>query len=231
MLLVPSFIFILPILIIFLIINNKKSISIILFILGLFLILFPWSYRNSIIFNQPVFISTNGGVNLLLGNSEDTKYNSGTMVNLDKYYQYVKDNNLNEAEEDNYYKKEAILWIIKNPNIAINLYSAKLLNYFSAINKVATSNQNSTLKDLIAYISYYPILLLAFIRILLYKRFKFSNLEKLFYSIYIFNAFMTAIFFTRVRFRIPFDFLLIALASYSIFYLKIMYINLTKKYF
>ena len=229
MLLAPSFILVLPIFLLFILLKSKNNMSIFIFIIGIILVVFPWSYRNSKIFNKPVFISTNGGVNLLLGNSEYTKYNSGTMVNFDKYNKYTDKHTLNEAEKDSFYKREAFLWVINNPQRAFTLYWGKLLNHFASINKVATSTQNSSIKDIIAFLSYYPILFLAFIRLLLYRKFPFSDLEKLFYMIYIFNAFASAIFFTRVRFRLPFDFALIVLASYSIFYLKVTYIKSYKK--
>lgn len=221
---VPGLILILPAFVLYIYFDKtlltNKVILLFLFLIGIILITMPWSYRNSKLFHQPVFISTNGGLNLLLGNSENARYDTGALTDIAIYYDYAVENKFNEAERDNYFKEEAVAWIRDNPYDAFSLYFGKVLNYFHYTNTTSTEVEEIDLKNIISFISYYPILLLAFIRILWYKRFPISKLEGLFYLLYTFNAFASAIFFTRIRFRIPFDYLLIALASYGLFYLK-----------
>ena len=87
-----------------------------------------WSVRNYIIFGEPVFVSTNSGVNLLLGNSKNTLANSGVNVDLQDYR---PPSGLNEVEVDKYYRNEAIKFILSDPYRWLKLYTKKVANYFN----------------------------------------------------------------------------------------------------
>ena len=180
-----------------------------------------WTIRNYLAFNRFVLISTNGGINLLLGNSEYTGPNSGINVNIGKYEKAA--GHFNEIEKDNYYRNEALKFILHNKKHSIVLYIQKVLNYFNYKNKLYVRSESSSLRNLIMLISYGILLLLFLFRLFLFKQVKMTNPEKLVFIIYISNAFFSALFFTRIRFRIPFDILLII--GLSIFLL-----NFVKKY-
>jgi hypothetical protein len=47
----------------------------------------------------------------------------------------------------------------------------------------------------------------------MWRRYRFSYPELLLYLIYFGNAFLSAMVYTRIRYRLPFDFLLIAMVS------------------
>ena len=70
------------------------------------LLIAPWAYRNYQQFGHPVLISTNGGVNLWMGNHPGS--NGG--ANKEPVTPYD-----NEAERDAYLKREAISFILHNP--------------------------------------------------------------------------------------------------------------------
>ncbi|MGB6122822.1 MAG: hypothetical protein WBG80_13005, partial [Bacteroidota bacterium] len=68
-------------------------------------------------------------------------------------------------------------------------------------------------KDAAMLVTYGTLLVFVLLRFLLFRRYQVTDLEKLLFFLYISNAFVQAIFFTRIRLRLPFDFLLISLAA------------------
>jgi Dolichyl-phosphate-mannose-protein mannosyltransferase len=169
-----------------------------------------WSVRNYVVFGQPVFVSTNSGVNLLLGNSKNTTANSGVDVDLQDYR---PPNGLNEVEVDRYYRNEAIKFILSDPYRWLKLYTKKVANYFNY--EVAQVSQVRTVsfQNLIMGVTYGFLLITFIVRALFMRRYPMSRLEALLVVIYFVNALFSALFFTRIRFRLPFDTILIVLDS------------------
>lgn len=167
----------------------------------------PWIARNYMVFDAFVPVSTNGSVNLLLGNSEFTEPNSGIYVNVDKYLAVAEE--LPELEKARALQRFAVEWITEHPSEAAKLYVRKAMNYFNykADNVVAPGRIPDT-KDLIMMITYYPVLIIVVVRIFLSWKLPLSKAEWLMAAIYFINALLAAIFFTRLRFRLPFDGLL-----------------------
>ena len=188
-----------------------------IFLLSMCLVVVPWVLRSSLVFNKFVFISTNAGINLLYGNSENAEYDSG-LVDISKYM--AKTQGLNEAESDAYYKKSAVEWVKNNPEDAAILYFKKVLNNFNFKNKSSTNVENRFLINAMMFIAYYPLLLLVCIRTALRKRYEFTRDELLLYILYFGSAFVGAIVYSRIRYRIPFDFLLIAMVAIFMGHLK-----------
>jgi len=178
-----------------------------------FLPIGAWSARNYAVFNTFVFVSSNSGINLLLGNSENTTPNAGTNVDISKYSADAARLDLDEVERDRYYRSKAIEFIVSHKMLTVKLYCQKFLNYFHYRNKLATKAETSSAKDLIMLVTYGPLLLLFIFRIFFMKLLRPSPLEVLLIVLYISSAFLYAIFFTRIRFRLPFDFLLISVVA------------------
>jgi hypothetical protein len=171
----------------------------------------PWIVRNYEVFGKLIPVSTNGGINLLLGNSENTRSNSGVDVNLDHYISQT--GHLNEVERSSAYGRFALDWVSSNPAEAALLYVRKLVNYFNfRAEPVTRVTGTSAWQDWIMFFTYYPMLLLAVARLMLVRLKPLSRAEWLLLTLYVANAFLAAIFFTRVRFRLPFDGLLAVLA-------------------
>jgi len=168
-----------------------------------------WIIRSSLIFDRFVFISTNSGINLLYGNSENTGHDTG-VVDISRY---TPPAGLNEAEQDSYYKQRAKEWVMAHPAEAALLYLKKSANYFNFKNKLSTKSEESRFKDLLMAVSYYPLLIAAVVRCFLWRRFRFSWPELLMYLLYFGNAFLSAVVYTRIRYRIPFDFLLVMMVA------------------
>jgi hypothetical protein len=170
-----------------------------------------WSLRNYTVYGQFVFAS-NSGVNLLLGNSPLTGPNSGTNVDVDVIAPEAA--GLPEVQRDAALKKHAVEWIKGHPREFGWLFVKKLVNWFNYRNQLRTSGESSRVRDLVMALGYYPLLALALLLPLVKER-RLTELERYLYSSYGAAALAYAFFFSRIRFRVPFDFLLIILASGS----------------
>ena len=72
-----------------------------------------------------------------------------------------------------------------------------------------TGGAASRVTDVLLLLTYSPLLLLFVLRWLLFRTYPPSPLERVFALAYVANALLSALFFTRIRFRVPFDALLI----------------------
>lgn len=193
--------------------KNNKFAAATLFLVGCILAVAPWSVRNELTFGRHVLVSSNSGVNLLLGNSENAHPNSGVNTDINEYA--LKTKEMDEFDRDSYFRDEAIKWALNNPLKTAKLYFFKTVNYFNYRNELAVKRESTTLRDVLSFVSYYPLLLLAFLRLIFAYKFPMNDFEKFIAVLFLVSPFLHAIFFTRMRFRVPFDYLMIMLgASY-----------------
>jgi hypothetical protein len=169
----------------------------------------PWTVRNYVQFKVFVPISTNNGSNLFIGNSPISTPNSGRTTDIVPLCPGAQVATT-EYDFDGAMRKCALDWISNNRAAAAWLYVGKVVNYFNYRNEIATAGEGSRWRDWIMFATYYPLLLLTLVRLALWRRYPLTRSETLIYLMYFINALISAIFFTRLRFRIPFDFLLIA---------------------
>jgi len=211
---IPFFLLPLPIIAswpIFLKLNRRRVLRASLFLMVSMGIVSLWIVRNYVVFHRFVPVSTNSGINLLIGNSKNTTPNAGTNVDLSEHYKFVE--KMDEVERDRFFRSQALRWIMDNKVTAIKLYFAKFLNYFNWRNELKTQSESSRVRDLVMFLTYYQLVLLVAIRFLFLRHCHLSRLEIFFLVLYMSGAFFGAFFFTRIRFRIPFDMILIALAA------------------
>lgn len=202
----------------------KKSIpngyrNVFIGLLMMFVILLPWGIRNYQIY-QTFTISTNGGISFLLGNNPHTTPNSGVNVDLSGIVDQEKLVILNEAQRDQYYKKLAIGFITTDPVYYTGLFLRKLINYFNYRNELYTKSEKSFLKELVVLITWGSLLLISIIG-LFFKQIQTTQ-NYVLYLFFLQSALFYSIFFTRIRFRIPFVALLIIIAAQT---LMIIYNN------
>lgn len=171
-----------------------------------------WCVRNAVVLHAFVPVSTNDGFNLLLGNSPDTRADSGTDVNISRYTTFASVHQYNEVQADHYFTGQALSWIGHHPGSAAELYAEKVVNNFAYSDDLATAGRASVVQDAVSAVSYYPILLLAVARLALYRRWRLSPTEKLVALTIVVNVLLLAVFFTRIRFRVPLDALTVVLA-------------------
>jgi 4-amino-4-deoxy-L-arabinose transferase-like glycosyltransferase len=171
----------------------------------------PWQIRNYRTFHRSFFISTNGGINLLLGNSEHTRPNAGTNVDLSIYEKVSS--SLNEADRNDYLMREALKYMKQNPGRTLAMHARKFLNYFNYRNELKMKNEQSGIRTLLVIFTYVPIMFVVVIRLFQVRRYPLTRFERYAVCLYVLNGAFTALFFTRIRFRIPFDYLMFSLAA------------------
>lgn len=170
-----------------------------------------WGARNAVQLGGFVPFSTNSGINLLLGNSEHTRPGGGRLADLSRYEDEAQRRGLTEIGMDHFYRQSAIAWIKEHKWQALTLYLGKVVNNFSVQNELATSGRNSTAQTLLLAVTYLPLLLLFALRVApaLRPR-RLGRLEALLVALVLGNALLLAVYYTRIRFRIPLDALMIA---------------------
>jgi hypothetical protein len=173
------------------------------------MVVIPWTARNYAQFHQFVPISTNNGRNLFIGNSPITTPNSGVAADVVPLCTGVHEG-MTEYDYDAAMRQCAVEWISQHPMAAAKLYVGKVLNNFNYRNEMATPGQATQWHEWVEFATYYPLLLLSLVRLAWARRYPLHRAEVLIYLLYFVNALVGAVFFTRLRFRIPFDFMLIA---------------------
>jgi hypothetical protein len=189
----------------------------VIIILGIISVNGLWTIRNYEVFHTIVLNTTDGGVNLLLGNNENTTPNAGVNADISLYQDVVIRNGMRAADADRFYRDQAVQWVVNHKLEAAKLYFLKFLNHFNFRNDLGTSSESSLLRDLIAGFTYLPLLAVFLVRLARFQRYKISKFEWSLILLYISWGLIMAIFFTRVRYRLPLDQILIALDSLFIY--------------
>jgi 4-amino-4-deoxy-L-arabinose transferase-like glycosyltransferase len=207
----PVFAFTLPVLGLWLLVKRPRhALAHLGWFLGVAaLVLGAWTLRNWLVFDVFIPVATNSGENLLVGNSARTAANAGRSVSFGDYAELTEE--MSEIERDSFYRQEALGYIRSNPGAAARLYLEKVLNYFNYRNELVTQLGGMSLANLAMLLTYGPLLLLGLARLVLAGRYPLSNFEWLLVSVYLLSALTSAVFFTRIRFRLPFDYALILL--------------------
>jgi 4-amino-4-deoxy-L-arabinose transferase-like glycosyltransferase len=172
-----------------------------------------WCVRNIVSLHAFVPVSTNDGINLLLGNSEHTTAGGGTNVDISRYDQEAKAKHLDEVGINDFFSQSAVGWIKANPADAAVLFVKKVANNFAYSSEMATSGQGGSASDLLLAVTYYPLLALALWRVISARRRPLTAEEKLAVGLIVLNLLLLAVFFTRLRFRVPLDALTILPAA------------------
>ncbi|MEI6167037.1 MAG: hypothetical protein WCS52_07570 [bacterium] len=194
--------------------HHKMLPKTVLLMCGAGMVLAPWVVRNALAFDRFIPISTNNGINLLLGNNEHATPNSGTTADISQYEKVA--GVLSEIDANDYYTQVALTYIKEHPSKSLKLYAWKMLNYFNYENQLFMKSEQSRSRTLLMLFSYGLLLGLAILRLILAYRHPLTLLEKYIAWLYLLNAPVAAIFFTRIRFRLPMDILLTVLAASAI---------------
>ena len=174
-------------------------------------IIAPWTWRNGRIFGRIIPVSTNGGLNLLIGNSAQSGPNSGVNTDVSSYLAGTK--GMNEAEMDAHCRREAMAWATNNPGAWMKLYAAKVVNHFHYRNDLYVREEQTPFRSAVMAGTYYPLLALAAAGLMFKRKSSLTPPEIALHVLYWGNALTSALVFTRIRFRLPFDPLLMVLAA------------------
>jgi hypothetical protein len=167
-----------------------------------------WGYRNYREFGEFIPLSTMGGHNLFLGNNPNTDIMA--WFKSDNAELRQKTEKLAATEQNRFYAREAIKFWKEKPGSAIKLYLLKFLNYFNFRNTFQVASEFNVFRSVIMFITYYPLLLCLIFRLFYIHKQPLSRVEALLVLIYFGSAFFYSIFIPRIRYRLPFDVLLIA---------------------
>ena len=159
-------------------------------------------------------VSSNGGVNLLLGNTDGTGAGTGTNVDILDRVGEADRAGYDEIERDAFFRDEAVEWITEDPVRAARLYVAKVLTTFSIEQDLATEEQQpSHLATVLLGATYLPVLLLFLLRPLFRRAAPLQTGEGFLIAVFWANVLATAVAFTRIRFRVPLDPLMVIVAA------------------
>jgi 4-amino-4-deoxy-L-arabinose transferase-like glycosyltransferase len=177
-----------------------------------------WTIRNAVELHAFVPATTGSGYNILVGNNANTGMDTGLNADISQYTREARRRHLNEVELDRYYQDLGTSYMADHPVRTVELWAEKTLNYFNPANRVATGSESSSGRNLIAALTYFPLLILLLVRLVLAarRRLPLSRAEILMVAIYLIEAPVMGIFFTRSRFRAPNDVLLIVLVAVGV---------------
>jgi len=216
-LMIPTFIVILLACLVWLWFQDANKQKIIIALAAASILITFWTARNYLVFRSIVFVSSNSGINLLLGNSENTTPNSGVNVDISKYDAVA--GRLDEIARDKYYRDHAIDYIMNNKQQATKLYLLKLINHFNFRNELRTASESSRISDAVMLVTYGFMCFICLFRIVHIKEYSLSRIETVVLLFYVVNALFSAVFFTRIRFRLPFDLLLTIIVARFLAYI------------
>ncbi len=167
-----------------------------------------WSYRNYKVFDRFIPITSHGGDTLYIGNNPNTSLSGWYNYIYDDYY--IEAGKLPEIEQNSFYLRKTMEFWTEHTGAALKLYLLKLLDYFNFRNNLYLSNEFDILRSVIMFVTYYPLLICLFLRLLASGRVPLSKTESLLVAIYLVSALFHALFLPRIRFRLPYDAMLIA---------------------
>jgi hypothetical protein len=190
--------------------RERRVTSVVAFVAPALLVALVWSVRNYVVFGSFVFVSTGAGAVLLWGNSPHATIGSTDIDFLVRAYAATA--GMNEVERNAYFTAEALKAMWADKSGTIGFYLLKLANYFSFYNEHYARGEESWLRTAVMAVSYLPLLAL-FVARLLSRRVPVTAFEWLLAALYLSSGFAYAIFHTRIRYRLPFDWALIALVA------------------
>ena len=109
-----------------------------------------WTIRNAAEMHHFIPVSTNNGINLVLGNSPHAGPRTGVDADISQYTRVIQQRHLGEIQSDSYLRTAALDWVKGHPARAGRLYAEKTLNYFAPYDRLGTDSQNSGAQQALA---------------------------------------------------------------------------------
>ncbi len=179
-----------------------------------------WTLRNYAVFDAFVPVATSSGYNLIFGNAPEARFDSSLDIRLPEYV-YEEVTGASEVEANKILTRAALKEISADPGRAAQLYLGKFLHWFDYSNSLlsdangAASSQFS-LREAVLLASWIILILPLVAHLMMCRRVPFTAFDVLVLGLWIGAGLAYAIFFTRIRFRMPFDWLIYA--SNAIFF-------------
>jgi len=196
-LLSPTALMLMPAALVFLFFRRYGKSSMLIAMIAFAMPIALWTARNMVVLDQPIVFSKN------------LAWNIDNAVLEASPEQAVSAREPKDAVQ---YGVERLLQIVSEPQI----YLSKLAGFFAYRNDMHVVSESSPTRDAVMFISYYSLILLVLVRLLLSYRRPLQPLEWLVIGLYLATALFHALVFTRIRYRIPFDYCLIPVAVNSL---------------
>jgi hypothetical protein len=152
-------------------------------------------------------ITYHGGDTLYIGNKPNTSLSSWYNYIYEDYY--IEASKLPESEQNRYYLRKTMEFWSNHTGDAVKLYFVKLLDYFNFRNHLFATSEFSRVCEVIMFVTYYPLLICLVLRLFFVVKIPLSRTESLLVSIYLVSALFHSLFLPRIRFRLPYDVVLI----------------------
>ena len=217
---IPIFVLLAPITLLWPVLSRRSQVRQVALTTGIMILLVAlWMVRNYVVFRAFIPLATNSGITLLSGNCETTVYNQASAMVSWSDAVGREITGKGEVEVNRILTRVAWENMWKNPGRTFVLYWQKFFYWFAYSNKLRSDEAvpggsgggPTWLRDYVMLFTYGPLLALLVVRLMLIRRLPLTDLEVLFLSLYLAAGMAYAIFFTRIRYRLPFDWLLIAL--------------------
>ena len=208
----PTILYFVPVFILFhsLAYQKQKFLRGILFLISFCVVISPWVMRNYSHFGEIVITTSSSGQVLWEGNNPWNK--SGGVASAEWPYNDNLPSNLNELEEDQWKKQQAIDYIRSNPISFITLATKKFVRFWHFW---PNDKQFQTWEYiLISVLTFVPVLFFAIIGVFVLKK-QWKEIG----IIWFFIAYYTVIHMVTIgsiRYRLPVEPLLVALASATV---------------
>ena len=98
------------------------------------------------------------------------------------------------------------------------IYLERFVDFFASSNEMNVTAESTSTRDLIMFVTYNALLLAVLCRLLLVRRLPLSAAEWLVLALYLGTALFHALVIPRIRYRVPFDFLLLLPATNALLF-------------
>ncbi len=177
-----------------------------------------WTLRNYNALGGFVPVATSSGFNLLAGNTAQARWNTSLNVRFPEYV-YTEMTGKTELQRNSIMTKAAFKEIQADEIRFVKLYMAKFAHWFHFQNRLLSDTEKGVetgalslgKREAVLFASWLLVLIgpLA-CRLWMLRQVPFRRIELLFLALWVFGGMAYALFFTRIRFRLPFDWLVIS---------------------
>ncbi|MCM8818101.1 MAG: glycosyltransferase family 39 protein [Candidatus Omnitrophica bacterium] len=209
----PTFIIIIPFILLIFLLKYKKKILKKLFLMLIFSFLFPllWGIRNYKVLNYFIITSTEGGIVFFIANNEYSLQTPSGFYHAENIEEFK---GLNEVEIDKLLYKKTFTFVKENPKLYIKLVIDRFIRYWRFYPHTISGPGQSYKKfhQIISFICETPIIILGFLGI--FKTFNnFSNWILIHTILFLYSG-ITILIRSAIRYRFPIMPFLIILSCY-----------------
>lgn len=178
-----------------------------------------WTLRNWITFDSFIPVATSSGYNLLAGNTANARWNTSVEIRFPEHV-YTDITGKNDVERNDIMTKAALAEITADPSRFIQRYVGKFVHWFHFSNRLLSDRVMEAgasavpvrLREIILFAAW-TVLIVGplLVRLAMVRRIPMKGIEILFLTLWVAAGLAYALYFTRVRFRLPFDWLIISM--------------------